>query len=333
VKPLVSILVPCYNAEPWVAQTLRSALVQTWPRTEVIVVDDGSRDRSREAVRPFASARLKLICQENRGASAARNRALAEAQGDFIQFLDADDLIAPDKLEVQLRRLEEAGPDCVATCRWGRFHDDPDAAWFVPEPFWADLAPVDWLVCCWERASMMHPAAWLLPRGVAERAGPWDERLSLNDDGEYFSRVVLASRRVCFCPQAVTSYRSGLPGSLSGIKGRAAWDSALRALEAGATRLLAAEDSPRTRRACARQFQEFVYSAYPDCPDLLARAERRVRELGAPTFPPPGGPAFRLVSRLIGWRGAKRLQRLALRWGLRRARRRTAFTKAQGPER
>jgi glycosyltransferase involved in cell wall biosynthesis len=314
VKPLVSILVPCYNAEPWVAQTLRSALAQTWPRTEVIVVDDGSRDRSREAVRPFASARLKLICQENRGASAARNRALAEAQGDFIQFLDADDLLAPDKLEVQLRRLGEAGPDCVAACRWGRFHDDPAAAWFVPEPFWTDLAPVDWLVSCWERVSMMHPAAWLLPRGVADRAGPWDERLSLNDDGEYFSRVVLASSRVCFCPGAVTYYRSGIPSSLCNARSPAAWASAYLSSWLSAAALLRREDNPRARRACARQFQSFIYAAYPEAPSLIRKAQERVRQLGGGDLPCPGGPRFRLVAALLGWRGAKWLQHLSRRW-------------------
>jgi glycosyltransferase involved in cell wall biosynthesis len=314
VVPLVSILIPAYNAERYLEQTLRSALAQTWSRKEVIVVNDGSRDQTLAVARSFDSPLVKVIDQENRGQSASENRAFAESQGDLLEYLDADDLLAPDKIEVQVRRLADAGHDCVASGRWGRFHDDPAKARFVPEPFWTDMAPVDWLVSAWERHSMMHGAAWLIPRGIAERAGPWDETLSLINDFDFFPRVLLACRQVCFCPDAVTYYRSGLPTSLSGAKGHAAWTSAIRALEASTTRLLAVEDSPRTRRACIRQFQEFIYDAYPDCSDLCERAERRIVALGGPLFAPQGGPTFRLASRFVGWRTAKRLQRLVRRW-------------------
>ena len=308
--PLVSILIPAYNAEPYLAETLRSALAQTWARKEIVVVDDGSKDGTAAVARSFADAGIRFLAQPNAGAAAARNRAFRGCSGDYIQYLDADDLLAPDKIEVQLRRLEEEGPDCVAACRWGRFFGRPETAWFVPEPFWTDLPPVDWLVSCRERVSMMHPGAWLVPRRVVERAGPWDESLSLNDDGEYFCRVVLASHKVCFCADAVSYYRSGLPSSLSGSKSAAAWLSEFRSVERSTAHLLAREDSPRVRRACARQYQNFVYAAYPDVPDLIRQAEQRVAGLGGGSLPCPGGPKFRLVAGLLGWRGTKRLQRM-----------------------
>src|SRR4051794_28045763 len=229
-RPLVSILIPAYNVEEYIADTLRSALTQTWPRKEVIVVNDGSSDNTLEVARSFESAGVKVIDQENRGQSASENRAFAESQGDLLEYLDADDLLAPNKIEVQVRRLAGCGHDCVASGRWGRFRESPADAWFVPEPFWTDLAPVDWLVSAWGRHSMMHGAAWLIPRGLAERAGPWDETLSLINDFDFFPRVLLACRMVCFCPDAVTYYRSDLPTSLSGSKSWAAWDSAIRSL-------------------------------------------------------------------------------------------------------
>src|SRR2546425_6261438 len=104
-QPLVSILIPAYNAEPWIADTIRSALAQTWPRKEIIVVDDGSRDQTLSIARQFASKNVSVVTQENQGASAARNRALALSQGKFIQWLDADDLIAPDKIAKQVEAL------------------------------------------------------------------------------------------------------------------------------------------------------------------------------------------------------------------------------------
>src|SRR5947208_10643307 len=97
-KPLVSILIPAYNAEAWIADTIQSALAQTWPRKEIVVVDDGSRDATFAVARRFASSEVKVVTQPNSGAATARNKAFALSRGDFIQWLDADDLLAPDKL-------------------------------------------------------------------------------------------------------------------------------------------------------------------------------------------------------------------------------------------
>ena len=93
--PLVSILIPAYNAAPWIRQAIESALAQSWPRTEIIVVDDGSTDGTREQAAGFVRHGVQVLQQDNKGAAAARNRAMAAAEGDFLQFLDADDLLGP----------------------------------------------------------------------------------------------------------------------------------------------------------------------------------------------------------------------------------------------
>jgi GT2 family glycosyltransferase len=312
--PLVSIVMPAYNAQAYLAAAIRSALGQTWPRVEVIVVNDGSRDDTLGVARSFTDPRVLVLDQENRGAAAARNVGLRAAQGEFVQYLDADDLIAPDKVQLQVQRLT-GQTDCVAAGRWGRFHDDPAKAWFVPEPFWRDLNSFDWVVSRWERSSMMHPAGWLIPRPVLERAGGWDETLTLDDDGEYFGRVALASRTVLFCEGAVSFYRSGLPGSLSGTTTDRGWTSQHRSVVLTATRLLAAEDSARVRRACSRGFEEFVYACYPAVPELRRQAWLRVRELGGPYFRPQMGRRLQLLSWVVGWKLAKRLQAIGRRLG------------------
>src|SRR5262252_8996544 len=98
VLPLVSILIPSFNAERWIRQTLESAVNQDYSHKEVILVDDGSTDRTLEIARTFESRVVRVIAQSNSGAPAARNRALAHAQGEYIQWLDADDLLAPSKI-------------------------------------------------------------------------------------------------------------------------------------------------------------------------------------------------------------------------------------------
>src|SRR5262249_57060076 len=101
-KPLVSILTPAYNAAEWIADTLESAVAQTWPRKEIIVVDDGSRDRTLSIAQRFVSRGVKVLSKANAGAAAARNTALSISHGDYIQWLDADDLLAPDKVASQI---------------------------------------------------------------------------------------------------------------------------------------------------------------------------------------------------------------------------------------
>lgn len=308
--PLVSILIPAYNAEKWLAETLRSALNQTWPRKEIIVVDDGSTDNTLAIAKSFSSYNVKILNQENLGASAARNRALETARGDYVQFFDADDILAPDKIEKQIIQVGCRASDIVIACQWARFYTSPQEALFAPEPVWADMAPIDWLICSWEGGGMMHPAAWLVPRLLVEKAGRWDESLSLNDDGEYFTRVLLSSSRVEFCESARSYYRSGNKGSLSNSKSNAAWLSYFRSLELCSQFLLDREDSPRTRHACATAFQRFVYDAYLYAPDLVERAEAKVKGLGGSELKPCGSPLYHSTASVLGWKAAMRLQRL-----------------------
>src|ERR1700741_4422028 len=101
-RPLVSILIPAFNASEYIADTIRSALAQSWPRKEIIVVDDGSTDATLPIARGFRSREVSVLTQPNQGAATARNTALSRCQGDVIQWLDADDLLAPDKIARQM---------------------------------------------------------------------------------------------------------------------------------------------------------------------------------------------------------------------------------------
>jgi glycosyltransferase involved in cell wall biosynthesis len=309
-QPLVSIIVPCHNTAPWLAATLESALAQTWPQREIIVVDDGSTDGSPAIARDFAARGVQLVIQRNEGAAAARNHGLRLARGDYLQFLDADDLLAPDKLERQVRLLQANGDDCIASCAWSRFTSDPAAA--VPDPhreLWRDLAPVDWLVLAAEHNLMMATATWLLPRRIADRIGPWDTAHRANplDDMDYFDRARAACRRVLFCPETRTYYRSALAGSLSQVRSDAAWHAISATLHRSAGLLLRLEDSPRTRHAAATLLQRFIYESYPSVPALSRQAAARVREFGGTDLQPEFGPARRRVASLLGWKLTKRL--------------------------
>ena len=307
-KPKVSILIPCYNCEKWIAETLQSVLNQTWKNTEVILVDDGSTDNTLAIAKTYESKSIKVISQPNKGASAARNTALKESQGDFIQYLDADDLLSPDKIELQIKLVEQGYESYVIAGEWGRFYTSPLEADFIKEAVWQDMSPIDWLVCSWEGGGMMHPAAWLVPRSLISLSGYWNENLCLNDDGEYFCRVLLASQGVKYCAGAKCYYRSGLPNSLSGLRSHQAVESLLLSLEICSNYLIEKENSLKTRHACATSFQRFIYSNYPYFPDLVSKAEEKVAFFGGSDLKISGGKGFSFISDIIGWKLAKRLQ-------------------------
>jgi glycosyltransferase involved in cell wall biosynthesis len=307
--PIVSIVIPCHNAAQWLTETLESALAQTWPEKEIILVDDGSTDGSLELACGYESRGVRVLRQSNRGAAAARNAGLAAARGDYLQFLDADDLLSADKVSAQLTTLREASASSVASCRWGRFQNNPTTAVFRDTTVFRDFAPArEFLVHQASTGDMMHPAAWLTPKAVAEAAGPWDETLSLNDDGEYFCRVLLRANTVRFSPQGSVHYRSALPGSLSRNRSPAAMRSLYRSLELYADHLLAVEDSPRLRAALANLWQRACFELYPDAPDLSTGARCRALGLGRPTVAFPFGPKLRWIAAFFGWKLARRLQ-------------------------
>ena len=189
-RPIVSILIPAYNAEPWIADTINSALGQTWPRKEIIVVDDGSTDQTLCIARRFASKDVSVVTQENQGAAAARNKAFELCQGDYIQWLDAGDLLSLDKIDKQMKAAREHSQDTLISSGWGYFIYRPDKARFIPTPLWCDLTPLEWLLRKFEHPNLhMQTATWLVGRELTEGAGTWDTRLLNNDDGEYFCRV------------------------------------------------------------------------------------------------------------------------------------------------
>lgn len=309
-SPLVSIIVPCYNAEAWVSEALASALAQTWAPTEVIAVNDGSRDGTLAVLRRHEGSRVRVIDQPNQGASAARNAGLRAAQGDLVQFLDADDRLAPDKVGRQVAALAEAPERSVASGRWARFTTDPARAPVVPSVLFRDFAPIDYVLTNVQSGDMMHPAAWLVPAAVARAAGPWDESLSLNDDGEYFARVVLASAGVVHVPGALSLYRSGLARSLSGRTDARALQSLFASGLRVAGHLQRAEDTPRVRAALADYLQRLAFELYPGNTALYRQAQAEATRLGGSAVRPAMGARQALFAKVVGWKLARRTARL-----------------------
>jgi glycosyltransferase involved in cell wall biosynthesis len=314
VNRIVSILIPAYNAERFVGAALESALNQTWPKTEIIVVDDGSKDQTFAVAKRYESARVKIFRQENRGAAAARNTALRESQGDFLQYMDADDLLSPDKVREQVLLLQQY-PDylCVSSARYFFDGDDPEAGLLERSGAVDSDDPVQFLA---ELLGSEGPTrtipygAWLTPRSVANAAGPWDDSVrSPDDDGEYFARVMLAGRGIRASHTGCYYYRKFRQGgsystthSESNLRGR------LHSMNSKATCLLARTKDPKVNRALANRYVELAFSAYPDFPWLTEQSLQKANDLGGTNYIPSFGSwKGNLLRRLVGWKAARTL--------------------------
>jgi glycosyltransferase involved in cell wall biosynthesis len=311
-KSLVSILIPAYNAEEWIADTIRSAVSQTWSRKEIIVVDDGSKDQTAAAASHFASSEVKVVTIRNQGAAAARNHALQLSQGDYIQWLDADDLLAPDKVERQLTALREGDSKrTLLSSPWAYFNYRPERARFVATSLWHDLAPVEWLLRKMGENLHMQTATWLTSRELAEAAGPWDTRLISDDDGEYFCRVLMASEGTRFVPEARVFYRvtSSNRWSYIGNSDRKK-NAMLLSMRLHIQYLRSLEESERVRKVCLTYMQNWFHNFYPERPDLVAELQSMAAEVHGHLEEPRLGWKYALMTPIFGWKSAKQAQRV-----------------------
>ena len=309
-SPLVSILIPLYNAERYIAETLDNCLAQTYPNIEVIVVDDGSSDNSLAIARKYAEKHenIKVFAQENAGAPRARNLAFEKCSGDYIQYLDADDLMSENKIASQMALAERYGDEAVYSCRFEHFCQKRGDGGYV----WREVdrsfdSGLQWLIASWSGMWMGVIMSWLTPRQLIEKAGPWNESLTKNQDGEFFSRVLLYADKVVYSDDAVVYYR--LTGSTS-VASQFSQKSARSTLDVFKLYETHTKDldHPQLKKALAYNYLDFIRSYYPHFPELIKEAEASIYQLGFTyrTLPIPGKLAP--FAKIIGSNNVIRLQ-------------------------
>lgn len=297
----VSVIIPCFNAARWISETIESVLAQRINNIEIIVVDDGSTDDSAAIVEgKFPGA--KLIRTNNRGPSSARNTGTAAASGEFIQYLDADDLLANEKLNIQIEKLNRIGAD-IAYGAWqmlvrqanGEFVNGEVITRKIHNPAIDLLTGKGW--------NAIH--AYLYRRSILEKFGGWDESLPVIQDAKFTLDCALNGGTFAFCEGIMAYYR--LHGS----------DSVSRRDPIGFLR-----DSLRITNQVQHQWEidggitEERLSALLECYGFVARSSFRKDEelfdsaLQAlenlkPGYSPTHPYHLKLASQLLGYRRAE----------------------------
>lgn len=229
--PVVSVIVPAFNVGAYIPQLLRSLSAQTFRRFEAIVVDDGSTDRTREIVESYADARIGLICQRNQGVSAARNAGLAAARGEFVIFLDGDDLLHPTALE---RLSSGLANDPEAVASYGTFIKIREGGDRQPgqKPLPRQRYPSgDILSVVIEHNIFANGGHVLLRRDAVAAIGGFDTRLSLSEDWEFLCRAASRGKFVFIGQVPEVLYLRLRSGSLSRSSARS-WEKSLPAMRA-----------------------------------------------------------------------------------------------------
>ncbi|MDD1613733.1 MAG: glycosyltransferase [Methylococcaceae bacterium] len=219
--PIISIIMPCYNAEAFLEKTIEGVFQQTYPHVELIIVDDGSTDRSPaillESAKKYPA--LKVFAHANSGPYPARNLALQHAQGEFVAFLDADDYWTPDCLEKLYHALIEANAD-LSYCGWQNVVENgEDGPPYVP-PIYENGDIFEYFLtgCPWP----IHAA--LTRRTIVDKVGGFSTRCFSAMDYDFWIRLSAVTQNIVRVPEVLAFYRWHNNGQISSVKWRQVLD-------------------------------------------------------------------------------------------------------------
>jgi glycosyltransferase involved in cell wall biosynthesis len=220
-KPLISVIMPCFNAAPYVQQAVESALNQTYGNVELVVIDDGSTDGSDAVLAKLAAdnaPRMRLLYTTRVGPYPARNAGLKQARGALIAFLDADDWWQPDALEKLHAALVESQADLVY-CGWQNVGEGVQMPPHVPPAYEEEDSVAHFMrTCPWP----IHAA--LIKRSVVDRLGGFSERRFASMDYDFWLRALALTQRIKRVPEVLAFYRWHNLGQVSAVKWRQVLD-------------------------------------------------------------------------------------------------------------
>lgn len=330
VPELVSVVVPCHNAGPFVAETLQSILSQTHPAVEAVVVDDASTDDGWEVVQRFVRAhpdRVRALrLDRNRGGGYARNRGAELARGEYLMFLDADDFIAADGLEALLAAVRGV-PRAIAAADSCKVERDVDGRWVRTErDSRLPAEDPDEALCGWLEAAWVPTCSVLWRRDAYALTGGWDESLARNQDGDIAMRALALGVRVKRSPAVVGFYRMHGDTRVTVSRNFVAegkLQSQIRVLDRLAEMLREQGRLPRFARSLGRSYQAVALQAFQSGHTELAREwVRKGRAIGG-FRPVSATPAGRALERVLGMEGKERLVQALARLGVMSRGRRT----------
>ncbi len=297
---LISIIIPCFNAASWIRETLNSVMLQATKNIEIIVIDDGSIDESVNIIEKEFPC-VRLIRTKNQGTSKARNLGTEISKGEFIQYLDADDILAPGKLKLQLAMLEHTGAD-VAYGDWQKLIRRPDGSFIKAEIVRRRMQnpEIDLFTDFW-----CPPVVYLFRRSIVEKTGGWNEGLPIIQDARFTLDCALRGGRFVYCQGIMACYRVHSAESVSSKDPIGFVRDCLRnAIEVEEWWQGHGGISQERKKALLKVYGYIAKASFKKDRQTFEVAYRVLNSL-SPGYIPAGPRVLRLLSQLLGYRRAE----------------------------
>ncbi|PRY15752.1 glycosyl transferase family 2 [Pontibacter ummariensis] len=313
-QPLVSIIIPVYNSAKFLAAAVSAVQRQTYDNTEIIIIDDASTDNTYELAKTYESETCIVLRQNKAGAATARNLGLKNATGKYVQFLDVDDFLSEEKIEQQVKALDNQESK-VAVCYYIEFFNEEELCLGNTSVDQSDFiyssdSPADFLINLYGgngKPNFIQTNSWLVPKALIEKVGGWRNYIWLDDDGEFFARVVLASSGVVYVPGVYNYYRrSTSESNLSNSTNKKYIQNALLSIDLKYEYLKQSTCGGNMNKAIATQYLHFAVYTYPKYKLISRMAYRRYKSIGATVAPPKlGGKCVEFTKYAFGWKIAR----------------------------
>ena len=315
-NPLVSVIIPCFNAQQWLSEAIDSVLTQTYPQIEIIVIDDGSTDGSLEIIKSYGE---QIIWEtgSNQGANRARNRGFALAQGEYIQYLDADDYLFPDKIAEQVRFLKASVADIVYADWRHQIHLADGSSYLDDVRVCGPKADFLESLLANDRWSNLTPI--LFSRSIVADCEGWDESLPAAQDRDFLISLALAEAKFAYQPRCDSIYRRPYLPTVS-VACKLRWLNAHCSVMEKAERRLTelGKLSTRYQKALAQAYRsmgrEYLYSdrSHPEIEKYrhYAAILNKIAYLYPQLFAEYHHNWYQLLSRFLGYRATEKISYL-----------------------
>lgn len=317
----VSILMPLFNAEKYLAETLECCLAQTYSNIEIIIVDDGSTDGSLSIAQKYEKkdSRIHVYSQPNKGGCRARNVAFEKSSGDYIKYLDADDLMSCDLIEKQVALLENINdPYAVSVCAWEDFYKELPKEYSCRFLYRNYESGLDLIEDAWFNGDWYVVTCYLTSRKLIREAGGWNEQLTKVQDGEFFCRVLSKTSKIVFCSDSYFYYRKGHISVSSAHKfSEGKLDSSLLGRISCKNTVLPLRNNSRIQYGLSRIFSEVMLNS-PYGSKWYIEARDNILSVGGKPIHPSPNKKSKFILRFITFEKLMRIKSFLIKIGIKK---------------
>lgn len=310
-NPLVSILIPMYNSESYIENTIQKLERQTYKNIEIVIVDDHSTDNSFNIVKNYPSEKIHVYHNPKKGSNFARNYAFKQSKGDYVKFLDADDECSDGMIEEQLRYLQNYGTDNTIVFSTLKIHyidkgKEDDTIRLIDK----DYTPaMELLIDMWKYNQWNCPHCHLMHRSLFEKSSGWNESLLRNQDGEFFARIYAIADKALFVPNEYAVWNKRDSGTISTNYSEEAENSVVMSYKIITDLILNYENTSKNRIICAKNIGKLLYASYPKRKRTSQMLIVMIKTYNFPILLPTR-KITKFIAYIFGWRFSVRFQKL-----------------------